>query len=327
MSEEYVTLEDEAENEHAMAISRDPAMAVVVGDQTKSGLVDQLQALEGAAIIFDRRCQLLETCRVSSIKATQPEDWVLSKAKDGSEVAMLKAGGSHTVAQYWGIEVFNVRPRGPQGEFAPQETVTAEGRTLTAWCDARSNVTGRQIFSLEASRSSTESFIGRPANDSKGEVWHGDLVAAADLRAAVYTLLLSKATRVLAGLARVPKAQLDLAWEGTNKTSDRCAKGSGYGTSTQRTAGKVSTADATSRDELWKEILRRTGGDVDAARSCLKDITANPPKFAGFDQIERLTQDWQISKAADNLKAHEVFGDTAQQGNGAGEEREPGQEG
>lgn len=310
--EEYIDAEaeTEAEAEHALAMT-DQAMAAVASG---GGLVDQLQTLEGAAIIFDTRCRLLETCRVSAIKATQPEDWVLSKAKDGSEMGMLKASGANVVAQYWGIEIYNVRPLGPRGEFAPEEVVTAEGRTLRAWCDARSNVTGQQRSNIEASRSSTESFVGRPANYPSGDSWHGDLVAGADLRASVYTLLLSKATRVLAGLARVPKAQLALAWEGSSKTVDRCTLGSGYGSSTERTAAKVSTADAATRDELWAEILRRTGGDVNDAKKVLKDITGNPPKFAGFDQIERLTQDWQIEKAAKALSVHPIFGDQEKDG-------------
>jgi len=95
----------------------------------------------------------------------------------------------------------------------------------------------------------------------------------------------------------------------------RCNKGSGYGSSAARGAQKVAEAGVEdSAQELWNEILRRVGGDTEAGSQLLREITANPPKFAGFKTIARLTQKWQVSGAMDKLKKHEMWGDEAMRG-------------
>jgi hypothetical protein len=303
--EEPLAIEEEAEAEAALSAAIEPAFAAIQWTP-KESLVDQLQRMEDAALIFDRRCQLLETCRISAIRATQPEDWVLSKPK-GSDAAlgMLKKSGAEVVAMYFGVKLRNIRPTGPDGEFKPQKVVGAEGVSYRLWGDAFCEVTGREIENLEASRTSTEDFVGR----TKALTGASDLVQDADLRMSAYTLLQTKAVRILAGMSRVPIATLDAAWEGTPKSSDRCEKGSGFGSGKGRRSTKVSKTDAASRDELWNEIQRATGGDIQAAKDLLREISANPEKgFKGFDDIERFTQDWQIKRAFEALKAHPVFG-------------------
>jgi len=293
-----------AAHEHALSVSVDPVLAADGG----RSLVERLQGMEDAAIVFQRRIDLLETCRNAAIRATNPEDWILNRDRSGKELAMLKASGANVVAMFYGITVENVRPRGKHGEFEPDVTIGSDGRTLRAWCDAYSNVTGRSIRNLEASRSSTEKFIGRGPDA-------GELVAGSDLRSAVYTLLLTKSVRVLAGMSQIPKAVLDDAWKGTGKTTERCVKGSGYGTAKDRAARDVSENCTESRKELGDEILRRTGGDIDAARSVLVDITKNDEKgFAGFDSIDRLTKSWQVEQARKRLATHPVFGDDMEGG-------------
>lgn len=304
--------EDEVEQEVQTALSIEPAFAQIQPSGARD-LVSQLQLMDDAEVIFKRRCALLEACQTMAIRATRPEDWVLSKSKSGETTAMLCAPGAQVVAQHYGIEVVNIRPRGPRGEFRPEERRGENGElSLTAWCDAISHITGKSIEGIEASRSSKEDFTGR--SDATGA---SKLVQLNDLRSSLYTLLLTKSCRILAGLSRVPVETLDAAWEGTTKSSDRCRKGSGFGSGSARAAAGVSEVDAKARKELADELLRRTGGDKQAAKDVLKEITAGK-NFAGFDTTERITKSWQLENAWSKLKEHPVFGDAAQQGGGNG---------
>jgi len=60
---------------------------------------------------------------------------------------------------------------------------------------------------------------------------------------------------------------------------------------------------------LATDILARVDGDVAAARTLLKEITANGEKFAGFVSVEAMKHSWQIKQARERLAAHPVFGD------------------
>jgi hypothetical protein len=162
---------------------------------------------------------------------------------------------------------------------------------------------------IEGSRSSSEDFTGR--SDFTGA---SKLVQYNDLRTSVYTLLHTKAVRILAGLSRVPLATLEAAWKGTDKKTDNCRKGTGFGGASGRRASSVSNVDGDAKQKLKDEVLRRVGGDVHDAKKLTKEITSNPNPgpgkrpFAGFDDLDRCTQDWQIERAWKNLDAHPVFG-------------------
>jgi hypothetical protein len=295
------------------AIAHRPGTTVVLprADEYEQelSLIDQLTVLDHGAAIFERRTELIERCRISAIRATQPSDWVLFRDKAGVEVAMLCGPGADIVAQFYGIEIANIRPQ-REGSFAPALEKDGDEKQLVAWCDARSKVTGQALQSIEARRSTSEDFVGRGGLESSSA-----LVGMADLRASVYRLLRTKAVRILASMTRVSRGLLDEAWKGTEKSSEQCRKGSGYGTSSERGATRVADADVIeARDKLRDEILRRVGGDTAAARDVLKEITANPPKFKGFDSIDRLAQGWQVENAAKKLAEHPVFGDAASKG-------------
>lgn len=314
MSNETITAEvEELEIEERKSLAIEPSMAALIPAGTS--LVDQLQKMDDYALVFKRRVEILQMCREVAIKATQPEDWVLNKAKDGSVVAMLKASGAEEMAKYYGIQIYNVRPLGPNGEFAPEIIQTDEGVTLRAWCDARSMLTGQTIHSMEASRSSTEKFIGR--------VYDGELVKMADLRASLWTLLTqTKPVRILAAASRMPEPALKKMID-----TSRCTKGSGYGRSDERAAESVTDDDVKAKaNELGNEILARVGGNTEAAKQLLQEITAWKGKdgkmTSGFDTVSRITKGFQVKNAWVKLREHVEFGDSAQ-----GQAREPGSEG
>lgn len=281
-------------------------------EDEENSIVGRLTGNEEALELFERRAQMLDKARMIAIRRTSPTDWILFKDKQGMTTAMLTASGAGPVAEIYGIQISNLRPIDGEGRFKPDRIDgDANAYSLRAWCDARSAMSGRSIQSLEGTRSSNEDFIGRSAISSTPAT-----VKDSDLRASLYTHMLTKACRILGNMVRVPPEVLDQAWEGTKKKSADCRKGSGFGSSTERTAAAVTDAATKgSADELWADILKRVGGSDEDAKALLKEITANPEKsFAGFTQIARLTQGWQIERAWTNLRAHPTFGDQPEPG-------------
>lgn len=270
-------------------------------DLTKA---ESLDTIDLQVALFRRRAKAIEEVRRTCIEMTDPEHWILNRSPQGAETGMLTAAGADIVATFYGISVSNVRPA-PLGIFEPVEVAGEDGEVgYRCWCSASSSLTGAYHEVIESFRSTSEDFSGRGAIDTTTK-----LVTKSDLRKASMTLLRTKAVRVLAGLSDVSRQTLEEAWAGTNKTAERCVKGSGFGDRTSRTASRVAEAGVESQaTELWEELLRRTSGDEDAASGLLKDITANPPKFDGRTDYRTFTQGWQIKTAWKNLESHEVFG-------------------
>lgn len=311
-----VEVEVISSNDKTGLVSRDEAaqeMALFTGSQ--AGMIERLMGLDNAAVIFERHASLLESCRRLAIRNTNPEDWVLSKPSgtpDEEAIAMLCSSGAQKVKQYYGIDITNVRPTtdGDKGVFAPDviKAAAGPGYTMRAWCDARSKVTGLSIEGIEASRTSTEQFVGR------------NNVGDSDMRAAVYTLLNTKAVRSLTGMGRVPVSELIAAWDGTAKSWRRCRLGSGFGKSLDRKdeqAGKAQQAagnTAPGAEALWNDILKRVGGDETAGKKLLQELTAFTGKdgkvFTGYLDWRRMSEK-MIGKAGHDLKRHPVFGDDA----------------
>lgn len=299
--------------------------------RAEHSLVERLQRLEDAAVIFKRRNELMETCYLSAIRRTRPQDWILSGA--GPEATgMLGASGGDLVAETYGIVIQNIRPLDDAGCFAPQRVVTGgSAYGYRAWCDAWSRVNGRSMEAIEAFRRSDEEFTGRGVDKDDGiTVKSAEKEGAldSDLRSSVLTLLRTKAVRILCGMTRVPVSDLERAWKDTSKLTADCRKGHGFGSSAGRQAGAVAeTGVREGAEELWKEILRRCNGEANAAKLVLKDLTSYPAKkdaagkeiyraFAGVESWEQITKVKGLSIAREKLKSHPMAGD-----------REPGSEG
>jgi hypothetical protein len=281
---------------------------------SEQSLVEQLQTMENYATIVKRRMELLDSVRLAALRRTRPQDWVLFKDKEEQVVALLADSGVNLVAEAYGVVIDNLRPTGADGRFQPEKEVDDKGHlTFRAWCDVISKVNGRQVQSMEASIRDDEEFTGRRVND-RGEIAaRGPKALEQDLRAALYTRLRSKAVRAVCGMTRVPAPEIEVAWKGTENKMANARKGHGYGRTAERTAERVAEEGVGDRaDKLRDEILRRVGGDEDAARELLVDITKNDEKgFGGFKSTKQFTKDWQLDNAEKRLAAHEVFGDSA----------------
>jgi len=294
---------------------------LMLTQRADESLIETLTRLENAAEVFKRRAELLEACYLAALKRTRPQDWVLTKDRQGSETAMLTVSGADLVAEVYGIVIRGIGPTNEKGEFKPEKTPVPglDGvYSLRAHCSAFSRVNGRAVELLEFSRRSDEDFTGRSITSTgKLTTTPAESIGAleTDLRGAVLTGMRTKAVRVLCGMTRVPVSELSKAWEGTEKKVADCRKGHGYGTSSDRGAKGVADAGVAELvDKLRKDILAAVGGDASAARQLTKEITANKAKgFAGFDSVDRLTQGWQVEQAVKNLKTHPQFGDGGRQ--------------
>ena len=294
-------------------------------ERAERSFIDRIANMENAAVIFKRRTDLIATCYLIAIGRTRPADWVLFKLPDGTVTAMLTASGAELVAEVYGVQVENLRPIDHNGIFKPERIDSPGGAyALRGVCDAWSGVNGRRAFNLEAVRRSDEDFTGRSV-DADGKLTHDKEKKTgaldSDLRASVLTLLRTKAVRVLCGMTRVPASDLEAAWKDSNKKLDQCRKGHGFGTSSSRTAATLAPEEIkTEVEKLRVEILKAVGGDVSAAKKLTKEITAGKD-FAGWDSVDRLTKDWQVTQAWAALKKHPLFGKA-----NAGA-REPGEDG
>lgn len=289
--------------------------------------IDSIQKLDDAKKILAKRAELIDTVRVLALRATRPEDWILTKDKAGDEIAMLAGPGADQVASHYGIQVLNIRPVDERGIFTPEKIVDEKDPkrfTLRAWCDAFSRVNGRWVQSLEASRRNDEDFTGRSVDAAGAIAFRGEGALESDLRAAVQTLLRTKAVRVLAGMTRVPLPELKAA----GLDVARCRKGHGYGTGENRRSQDGAAGPVVEKAEaLWKEILRRVGGDESAAAQVLREITSYPAgkskdgreyrAFAGCKSWQEINTEKRVEQAQRKLAEHPQFGDR---------DREPGED-
>jgi hypothetical protein len=285
---------------------------VALAARTDLAVLDRLTGIERAAEIFARRVDLIAACHRAALRATRPQDWVLSRDRHGTETAMLCASGADIVAQIYGVVVTNMRPVDARGIFEPDRLARSNGSFgYRAWCDATSRVTGGAVEALECVRWSDEDFTGR-ATDARGEIVATRGAALdSDLRASVYRLARTKAVRVLCAMTRLPVSELSAAWSGTDRSLEQCRRGHGYGSSAERAAAAVSDAGIESRrDELRAAVLSVVGGDANAARAMLREVTAGKD-FAGFESVDRMTKIWQIENALLRLRGRTPKPDTS----------------
>jgi hypothetical protein len=184
--------------------------------------LSDLAALKGEAIeIIEARVQILKTVRLAALRMTLPEDWVLFKAPDehgGQIVGYLQDCGADRVRDIFGIRVFDVTQM--------EKIVAADGTHFMYLVSGSglSSLTRQTVSGIEGGRSSTDDFC----KDKTG--------AALELlvRKAARANLDGNVTRELAGLKSVPIEEITEAWVGTSKKIDRCRRGRGFGTASER---------------------------------------------------------------------------------------------
>lgn len=322
-SEVEAALADEASTMPAV-IERDEALGRAVErvrQTSEETLLAQLQNMERGVEVIRRRAEALSTIRTMALRLTAPADWIQAVGQDGVATATLKASGAQKIAPLYGVSLRNVRPLGDRGEFAPERIELPDGAfDYRAWCDVYVGLTGAAIDALEFTRRSTEDFVGRKTDrDGRIVKKHGVNALDGDIRNAVFSGLMTRAVRFAAGMTRVPVEDIAAAWDGTSKKVERIPSGFGGGSSSERAAAAATAPEEAGdiddrRKKLGAELMRRTGGDKEAAQKLLVEITSQEASgkrkaFAGFDSLAKLTQDWQFDNATKKLAEHPVFGD------------------
>lgn len=199
--------------------------------------LEQIAALgDGANEIVRARIQVLQTLRKASIQATNPEDWLLFHAVDrrtGQErtIGFLQDCGCDRVASLWGIEVFGIEK--------PERIMANDGTANFMYLvrgSGRCSITGQTVEQMEGGRSSSDDFC----KDEKGTALE------LKVRKAARANLDGNIVRELTGLKSVPRSELEAAWEGSNKKSDRCVKARGFGSAQGQGTVESSTVDTSS---------------------------------------------------------------------------------
>lgn len=308
-----------------IVVAEQEALAVQAREDT---LLEQMQRLERGVEVIARRAELLTTLRKAAIALTSPTDWILFKDPQGAEVAMLAASGATKLDALLGL---SLHPVGwPHVQEFTVEKISGESGVFSMRMKgvARSHTTGVE-HEIIAERRSDEDFTGRQVDAAGKLAFRTGEALESDLRASVYQLLHTKAVRMVGGLVRVARQELEDCWKGSGKKTEQCRFGHGYGSSQERGAQRVAEEGVGEKAKaLWDDILRRTGGDESAAHQVLKEITSyeaykkrdgtQVKGYAGADSWQRITKENGLRIAREKLAKHAVFGDHAQQ------EREPG---
>ncbi len=284
-------------------------------DTHASGILARMQKVSPSEwqLELTNRMEILATVRGACLSTTVPEDWTLFKGPEGDIVGVPRKSACVRMRKLMGISPSNYRPKNAAGDAEPAitfEDIAADEKKktparrvtiVTLIANGYCAFTGEYLEDVRHSVRSDESFTGR------GTVQ--------DLAQSCRTGLDNKITRILSDVVKVPEDVLKS--HGVDTT--RCYKGAGFGTSADRGARGVAEEGIPEKAiELGREVLSRVGGDKEAARKVLVDITKNEEKgFKGFDSVERLTKSWQLEAAWKQLKAHPMFGDD-QKGKEAG---------
>lgn len=198
-----------------------------MGDLATAGLVPStltdLAVRKGEALeIIQARVQILATVRKAALRATNPEDWVMYRAPDGSEVGYLQDCGCDRVRDLFGIEIFNVSQ--------PERISAGDSFMYVLRGDGRCHLTKQTVEAIEGGRSSTDDFVS--AERAKALT---PAQIELTVRKAARANLDGNITRELSGLKSVPINELAEAWAGTGKDVKRCHAGRGYKDKTGKT--------------------------------------------------------------------------------------------
>jgi len=280
-------------------IEKEDEQALVI----RGGMIDSLAAKGEKALeaYLELRQKALANIQTVAIKQSHPYHWTKYRDRDGKVVCVVRDQGCVEMRKWLGISITNYNPKTPSGTVEPKVSKCDKtGATVVEmWADGSCNLTGEQIQQVYYAARSDDDFIGRKDR-------------LQDLKASCRTGLDAKVTRILSGLRKVPEEILQK--HGVN--TEQSYKGHGYGSGADREASKVAEPGVKEKAiDLGKEVLSRTGGDKEAAKDLLKEITTSPDgKFKGFHSVDRITKSWQVDNAWKALKAHPIFGDQPEPG-------------
>jgi hypothetical protein len=260
---------------------------------------------------FEASAELQRRLIPASIKCTKKQDWV-----DMGGKAYLQATGVERIAPLWGL-VF--------GEPIVEKVELGGGEYyFVAKGFAASKRTGCFYKSIEGGRSSDDPFFDRFDEDKpEFEAWkalgadekrdwkraHRVPPDELDVRKAAITNWQCRAASMLTGLRGLTPEDLAAAGLTGVKKVD-------YATGTK---GGATSADlGQARTEFWQDILKRTGGDLEAARKLIKECTSfkkdDGSMFSGYDSHEGIKSAGMLGNAKKKLAAHPIFGDNPEPG-------------
>jgi hypothetical protein len=255
---------------------------------------------------FEAAAELQRRLIPASIKCTKSQDWV-----DMGGKAYLQATGVERIAPLWGLvfgapEIEKIEQGGGEYYFV------ARGF-------AASRRTGCFYKSVEGGRSSDDPFFDRFDEDKpQYETWkamssdekrdwkrtHRIAPDELDVRKAAITNWQCRAASMLTGLRGLTPADLEAA--GLTGVKQVAFAGGTKGGATSADLGQA-------RTEFWNEILKRTGGDIEAARKVMKDCTSfkkdDGNMFDGYTGPDGIKSSGMLANAKKKLVAHPVFGD------------------
>lgn len=275
----------------------------------------KMQAVDPVAELakFEAAAQLQKVLLPASIKATRPEDWI-----DQGGEAYLQATGVERLAPIWGL-VF--------GKYTVEKEVHEDGEySYVVRGPIMSRRTGVIYGEIVGGRSSSDPFFDEyderrpegwrdltPAQQQAWKVAHRIPPDPLDVRKAAVTNWTTRGASMLMGMRGLTVDFVKSV--GEFKEVARVSFGSGG------KGGETAPADIkAARTKLGNDILKATGGDVEAARALLTEISKGKD-FDGFTSVEGMKFDWQIANARKKLDAHPVFGKAAKPAM-----REPGDE-
>jgi len=300
-----------------------PADALALRRPDTPVTLSELAARKGEAIeIIEARVQILETLRKAALRATSPEDWLLFKAPEeagGQIVGYLQDSGCERVRDLSGIEIFNV------GTMEKVATNDPKVFHYLISGDGRRKLTGQTIEAVEGGRSSTDDFC----KDKTG----ADLELA--VRKAARANLDGRVVRELAGLSNVPLEEIKEAWSGTTKTIDRCRRGRGFGSRSERLGANSERAPDVEAPVCphckSKGVYRPAKGDRKAFYGCANWEKHKDKKF--FVDADEWVKQQQLQKPPAAAVAPTASGGDAKEpqqqqplsaGDVFGKNREPG---
>lgn len=192
--------------------------------------LNEIAALRSTGVeIVEARALVLTTLRKAAIRMTSPADWLLFKSPEeqgGQIVGYLQDCGADRVRDLYGIEIF--------GLSAPELVETNDPAIFHYLItgSGRCKLTRQILEDVEGGRSSTDDFC-------KGK---NGLELKLAVRKAARANLDGNITRELSGLKSVPVEEIAAAWEGTNKKTENCRRGRGFGTRDERVGGASAKA-------------------------------------------------------------------------------------
>ena len=115
--------------------------------------VDQLALLDDGEKRIERRSKMLEALKLAAIRATDPQNWVLNRDRQGKTVGFPDVTACDVLSDFYGVSLTNLSPRGDDGVPRPEREELEEGVVrFTLRGSARSEVTHRNIELIKATR-------------------------------------------------------------------------------------------------------------------------------------------------------------------------------